>query len=163
MYIIHSELIFMYVVRVGLHVYSQLPQYHLLKDFFLPLKCLGTLVNNQLTGASLWLSGKEFTCRCRRHGFNPWSRKLPHAAEQLCLCTSTIEPVLQSPEATSTEPTHRSYWSPHTWSLCTPTREATAMRSPCIAARGKPLLGATREKPPQQQRPSTVENKLKFF
>ena len=26
---------------------------------------------------------KERTCRCRRHRFNPWSRKIPHASEQL--------------------------------------------------------------------------------
>ena len=24
-----------------------------------------------------WLSGKESTCKCRRHGFNPWVRKIP--------------------------------------------------------------------------------------
>ena len=24
-----------------------------------------------------WLSGKESTCQCRRHGFNPWVRKIP--------------------------------------------------------------------------------------
>ena len=24
-----------------------------------------------------WLSGKEFACQCRRHGFDPWVRKLP--------------------------------------------------------------------------------------
>ena len=24
-----------------------------------------------------WLSGKESACRCRRHGFNPWVRKIP--------------------------------------------------------------------------------------
>ena len=29
-----------------------------------------------------------------RHGFKPWSRKIPHAAEQLSLCTTTTEPVL---------------------------------------------------------------------
>ena len=27
-----------------------------------------------LTRASWWLSGKEFTCQCRRHEFNPWVR-----------------------------------------------------------------------------------------
>ena len=26
-----------------------------------------------------WLSGKEPACQCRRHGFNPWSRKIPQA------------------------------------------------------------------------------------
>ena len=24
-----------------------------------------------------WLSGKESACQCRRHGFNPWIRKIP--------------------------------------------------------------------------------------
>ena len=28
-------------------------------------------------GLSKWLSGKESTCQCRRHGFNPWVRKIP--------------------------------------------------------------------------------------
>ena len=28
-----------------------------------------------------WLSGKESACQCRRHGFDPWSGKIPHAAE----------------------------------------------------------------------------------
>ena len=26
-----------------------------------------------------WLSGKESACQCRGHGFDPWSRKIPHA------------------------------------------------------------------------------------
>ena len=30
-----------------------------------------------------WSSGKESTCQCRRHGFHPWSRKIPRAPEQL--------------------------------------------------------------------------------
>ena len=42
----------------------------------------------------------ENTCRCRGHGFNPWSRKIPHAVEQLSPCTATkptlLEPVLSS-------------------------------------------------------------------
>ena len=28
-------------------------------------------------GLPWWLSGKESACQCRRHGFNPWSRKIP--------------------------------------------------------------------------------------
>ena len=32
-----------------------------------------------------WLSGKEPTCQCRRHGINPWSGKIPHTAGQLSL------------------------------------------------------------------------------
>ena len=29
-----------------------------------------------------WLRGKESACQCRRHGFDPWARKIPHAKEQ---------------------------------------------------------------------------------
>ena len=39
-----------------------------------------------------WLSSKESACQCRRHGFDPWSRKIPHAVEQLRPCATTIEP-----------------------------------------------------------------------
>ena len=28
-------------------------------------------------GLPKWLSGKESTCQCRRHGFDPWVRKIP--------------------------------------------------------------------------------------
>ena len=28
-------------------------------------------------GLPWWLSGKESTCQCRRHGFNPWVGKIP--------------------------------------------------------------------------------------
>ena len=40
------------------------------------------------------LTGKESTCQCRRHRFDLWSWKIPHAEEQLRLCTTTVEPVL---------------------------------------------------------------------
>ena len=42
-------------------------------------------------------------------------------------------------------------------SLCSTIREATAMRSLCTIARVYPPLATTREKPEQQQRPSTVK------
>ena len=47
-----------------------------------------------ILGLPWWLSGKESTCKSRRHRFDPWSRKIPHVREQLSLCTTTIEPVL---------------------------------------------------------------------
>ena len=52
-------------------------------------------------GLPWWFSGKESTCQHRRHGFNPWSGKIPHAKEELS--TITIEPVLWSPGAAATE------------------------------------------------------------
>ena len=56
------------------------------------------VANRKLTAlASWWLSGKESACRCRRHGFVSWSRKGPHAVEQLSplpqrLSLCTLEP-----------------------------------------------------------------------
>ena len=38
-----------------------------------------------------WLSGEESACQCRRGGFDPWSGKIPHAAEQLSLRAATVE------------------------------------------------------------------------
>ena len=56
-----------------------------------------------ISGLPWWLSGKESTCKCRRQGFDPWPGKIPHAAEQLSPCATTIETVLYSPGASSTE------------------------------------------------------------
>ena len=50
-------------------------------------------------------SGWESAFRCRGHGFEPWSGKIPHAAKQLSSCATTAEPVLKSPQATTAEPT----------------------------------------------------------
>ena len=33
------------------------------------------------TGLPWWLSCRESTCESRRHGFNPWPGKIPHATE----------------------------------------------------------------------------------
>ena len=51
-----------------------------------------------------WLSGKESTYQCRRHGFDLWSRKSPYAMVQRSPSTTTVEPVLWSLGATATEP-----------------------------------------------------------
>ena len=40
------------------------------------------------------LSGKEFTRQCRSHGFNPWSREIPHAMGQLNSFATTIKPMV---------------------------------------------------------------------
>ena len=76
--------------------------------------------------------------------YNPWSRKTPHATEQLSPCTTTTEPALYSVGTTTTEA--------HTpQSPCSATREATAMGSPCTAT----------TESPQQRRPSMVKiNKI---
>ena len=38
-----------------------------------------------------WSSGYEPACQCNGHGFDPWSRKISHAVEQLSLCAPTVE------------------------------------------------------------------------
>ena len=44
----------------------------------------GTWISeNTLLGLPWWHSGWESACQCRGHGFEPWSGKIPHAAEQL--------------------------------------------------------------------------------
>ena len=54
-------------------------------------------------GFPWWLSGEESACQCRGHGFDLWSRKIPHPTEQLSLCTTTAELVIYSLGATTTE------------------------------------------------------------
>ena len=51
---------------------------------------------------SWWYGGYESGCQCRGPRFHPWSRRIPHAMEQLSLGTTSTEPV--SSKATSTEP-----------------------------------------------------------
>jgi len=49
------------------------------------------------------LSGKESACQYRRHGFDPWARRIPHAIEQLRWCATTIETGLYRPVTTTPE------------------------------------------------------------
>ena len=48
----------------------------------------------QCTGLPWWLSARDSACQCRRHGFDPWSRKIPLAVEQLIPFAITTESVL---------------------------------------------------------------------
>ena len=57
-----------------------------------------------IAGLPWWLNGKESACQCRRHGFDPWSGKIPHTSEELSPCATTTEPVLWSPGAATAEP-----------------------------------------------------------
>ena len=49
---------------------------------------------NTRLGLPWWLRGKESTCQCRRHRFDPWVGKILHAMEQPSLCTTITEPML---------------------------------------------------------------------
>ena len=75
-----------------------------------------------------------------RRRFDPWCRKIP-------TCWGAVKPK------------HYNYWAPMSYRPCSETRDATPVRSLCMATREKPLLATTREKPPQPWRTSTVNNK----
>ena len=55
---------------------------------------LGINLKSERLGLPWGLSGEKSTCQCRRHGFDLWSRKIPHAREQLSPRTATAEPAL---------------------------------------------------------------------
>ena len=70
-------------------------------------------------GLPWWRSGRESACQCRGHGFEPWSGKIPHAAEQLgpwatITEPARLEPVLRNKRGhDSDRPAHRNEeWSP---------------------------------------------------
>ena len=70
-------------------------------------------------GLPWWRSGWEPACQCRGHGFEPWSGKIPHAAEQLGPWATITEPaclerVLRNKRGRDTErPAHRDEeWPP---------------------------------------------------
>ena len=91
-------------------------------------------------GCPWWLSGEEYACQCRGHGFDPWPRKIPHGVEQLSLrlCSRARETIL-SPWAATAEahvPGARG------WQQENPPREKPA----CHKWRGAPL-SETRERP----------------
>ena len=96
-----------------------------------------TLLRCQWVRLPWWFSGKESACQCRRCTFDPWSGKIPHAAEQLGWCTTTTE--ARAPQ-----------------SPCS-AAETTAVRSLGTTPREKPPPPRTREKPALQQRPSTAK------
>ena len=52
---------------------------------------------NMNTRLPWWCSGWESACQCRGHRFEPWSVKIPHAAEQLGPWATTTEPVHLEP------------------------------------------------------------------
>ena len=43
-------------------------------------------------GLPWWLSGYESACQCRGHRFDPWRGTIPHAAEQLILSATLLNP-----------------------------------------------------------------------
>ena len=84
-------------------------------------------------GLPWWLSGKESACQCRRHKFNPWSRKISHApgaAKSVChkFWACTLEPGSRNYRAHVLQPLKPSH--PR---ACAPQQEVHARRGPRTA------------------------------
>ena len=56
----------------------------------LGLRKVEAIINiKESSGLSWWSSGWESALKCRGHQLYPWSRRIPHALEQLSLCMTT--------------------------------------------------------------------------
>ena len=93
-------------------------------------------ISKRVMGASWWRSGWESACRCRGHGFEPWSGKIPHGTEQLGLWATTtqparLEPVLCNKRGCDSErPTHHhEAWPPLAATRESPRTETKTQRS----------------------------------
>ena len=102
------------------------------KDFNIPLSLderYAKIQKNKITlnyqhkkllklGLPWWHSGWESAFQCRGHGFEPWSGKIPHAAERLgpwptIAELARLEPVLHKRGHDSERPAHRDEeWPP---------------------------------------------------
>ena len=104
---------------------------------------LGDVLWSELSmGLPWWLRGKESTSQCRRLGFDPWSRTLTHATEQLNPYATTIESVLYSLGAMTMETTCHIYCSLRALEPVLQNKRSHCMRSPCPATREQPLLAS---------------------
>ena len=120
----------------------------------------GTL-NSKKKGQGLpwWLSGKESVCLCRIHGLDPWSGKIPQAAEHLSPRVTNTEPVLHSSGATTTEHTGCNYCSPCTREPVLCNRRSPLGRSSSTATGELAPLSTTRESPCSNTASGTARNK----
>ena len=69
------------------------------------------------------------------------------------------KPVHHNYWAFALEPSSHNYWSPHAWSPCSATREATTMRSPRTATKSSPRSPQLEKARAQQRRPNAAKNK----
>ena len=83
---------------------------------------------NTHTGLLWWLRGRVCLPK-QKHGFDPWSGKLPCTRKQVNLWAITIDPVLLGSWATTAEPMCRNYWSREPSSPCI-TRKSSPHHSP---------------------------------
>jgi len=102
---------------------------------------------------------KNLPANAERHGFDPWSGKIPHALKQLSPCASTIEAVLSSPRAATTESVLQLLKPVCPGALCSATRDATAMRSHCTTVKSGPCSPQPEKAHTHQPRPRATKRR----
>ena len=86
----------------------------------------------EIVGLPWRYSGYESACQCSGHRFDPWSRKIPHAAGATMAC---VPPLLnQCSKVQAHKRSHRNEKSMHCNQRVAPALQ-TARESPCIAAK----------------------------
>ena len=102
-------------------------------------------------GLSWWLTGKESVCQCRRHRFDPWPGKIPHASVQLSPYSAATEPTCPGVRAPPQEkPAPHSEEQPHNHSrrkACTAAKTSTAASKPKSKHRGFPGAAVAKKAP----------------
>ena len=95
------------------------------------------LLKYVMSGLLWWRSGWESACQCRGYGFEPWSGKIPHAAEQLgpwatITEPARLEPMLRNKRGRDSErPAHRDEeWPPLAATRESPRTETKTQHSP---------------------------------
>ena len=89
------------------------------------MQCLGHTYTEKLEvacqGLPWWVSGKEPTCQLSRHGFHPWSEKIPHVG--------AAKPMHHNYWACALEPWSHNCWSLPACSPCSATRVSLVAQS----------------------------------
>ena len=105
--------------QVNIHIYHRLKALKYKQTFYNKNTGNHYIKFNCLRGLPCWRSGWESACQFRWHGFEPWSGKIPHAAEQLGPWATTTEPARLEPGLRNKRghngdrPAHRDEeWSP---------------------------------------------------
>ena len=75
---------------------EEINRHFLKKTYRCPTGTWKDVQNHQL-GLPWWRSGWESAYQCRGHGFEPWSGKIPHTAEQLGPWATITEPARLEP------------------------------------------------------------------
>ena len=94
------------------------------------------LVSHWQRGLPWWSRDWESACQWRGHGLDPWSRRIPHAAESNLACTEllsphTLEPGLCNKRSHCNEKTTYRNWRVAPQPVETRENPCTAMRIHC--------------------------------